>query len=37
MFRKKAKKKYDRKVFAATSGTHKKNLVTNPMRGGYRL
>lgn len=38
MFRKRANKRYDRKVFSRTAGRiHKKNLIAMPMRGGFRL
>lgn len=30
-------KKSSRRVFRASAGTHKKNLVAVPMRGGFRL
>lgn len=38
MYRKRANKRTDRRTFSRTAGhTHKKNLMANPMRGGYRL
>jgi len=38
MLRKRANKRYDRKVFSSTASlVHKKNLMLNPMRGGIRL
>ena len=38
MQRKRANKRYDRKVFSATADrVHPKNVQRPPMRGGYRL
>ena len=38
MKRYKVGKRRDKKNFSRTAGmTHKKNLRSNPMRGGYRL
>lgn len=38
MRRRRANRKYDKKVFSATaSHVNKKNLMSNPNRGGYRL
>lgn len=36
--RKRANKRYDRKVFTSTAArTNKRNVNRPPMRGGYRL
>lgn len=38
MFRKRAKKKFDRKFFSKTaSRSNKKNFKASPMRGGFRI
>lgn len=38
MKRKRANKRYDRRVFSATAGrVHRKNIQSSPMRGGIRL
>lgn len=38
MYRKRANKRSDRRMFSRTAGlTNKKNLVAMPMRGGFRL
>lgn len=37
-YRKRANKKYDRKMFSRTANRiHKKNLIALPMRGGFRI
>lgn len=40
MRRRRAKKRYDKKMFSKTasaSGVHKKNYASAPMRGGWRI
>lgn len=38
MRRKRASRRYDRKVFSSTAArVHPKNLKLSPMRGGYRI
>lgn len=38
MFRKRAKKRFDKKIFSRTAlNIKRKNLIANPMRGGFRL
>lgn len=37
MRRQKLNKKKSKRLFSKTSGTHRRNISSNPMRGGIRL
>lgn len=37
MFRKRLKKRSSKRSFRKNSGSHKKNIVPTPMRGGWRI